>query len=433
MPHVHYGEMSELCYNLPMFRKLYSIVIKVRTWGLSGVFDYLKKLPHDFVLTKFLKSNAKAFPYLVPERGITLIGKFSGSGSASKTLRDFAFALKAARIPFQTFDTCDNKARMSAEDCHGIMTPRSEFRLKRYDHIVEIFPSILPPSLRAKHARIAFWEFESGFLHGYPDMPNEQCVIAMSDFNAVYFSRILPQCTVHKILYPFHLLEKNFDNSIAIRRKYNIPVNAFMVFFNFDFNAGMNRKNPLGAINAFAQAFKATPNTHLVIKTKGAKTHPEEYESMMTYIKSLGISQQFTAINAYIPEPDIYGLTSAADVYLSLHRGEGFGITLAEAMYMGKPVICTNWSSTTEFCKDDCTIPIPYKMTPVKAEEVDHPYYQDVVEWADPDVDAAAEALKQLHSDPKLRDLLGQRAAQSIREQFSIANFKESVERFLDS
>ena len=72
-------------------------------------------------------------------------------------------------------------------------------------------------------------------------------------------------------------------------------------------------------------------------------------------------------------------------------------------------------------------------MVPVRPEQIDHPYYQKVKEWAEPDIDAAAAALKRLYENPELRNDLGRKAAVSIKEQFSIANFKKSVEAFLDT
>jgi glycosyltransferase involved in cell wall biosynthesis len=186
-------------------------------------------------------------------------------------------------------------------------------------------------------------------------------------------------------------------------------------------------------MKAFNKAFHNIPQTRLVFKTKSAKTNLDKLKQLKLLATELGITDKITIINDYIPQPDLYGLTNACDVYISLHRGEGFGITLAEAMFLGKPVICTNWSATTEFCNHECTLPIPYKLIPVNPNQIDHPCYVKVEEWAEPDIDAAADALLQLYKDPVLREKLGKKASLFIKNYFSIENFKKSVEDFLDN
>ena len=406
--------------------------IKIRTWGLSGVLNHLRSLAKRRRIRTYLLHDAKRHPYPQPERGITLIGKFTQAASHGKVVRDFAFALKAAGIPYQTLNT-DDKPNIPMSDVSDILTPPEEFHVKRFDHVVEILPSIVPSSLHLPLSRIAFWEFESGFLHAYPDMSLSRSVIAMSDFNAAYFRKELPPTsTVTKILYPFHAYSNGLAAPTSIRSRYGIAAEEFVVFFNFDFGSSYYRKNPEGAMRAFAAAFRDVPNTRLVFKTMRAKSRPDLLTQIETLARELDISERLTLINTYIPERDLFGLTNACDVYLSLHRGEGFGITLAEAMAMGKPVVCTNWSSTTEFCRPDCTIPIPYRMVPVPPNQVDHPYYQQVKEWAEPDIDAAAAALRRLYDDSALRKEIGKRARESISSQFSVENLRRSIRAFTD-
>lgn len=416
-----------------MFSLLKAYWIKIRTWGLSGVSNHLRSLAGRRRIRANLLRDAKRHPYPQPERGITLIGKFTQAASHGKVVRDFAFALKAAGIPYQTLNT-DDKPNIPMSDVSDILTPPEEFHIKRFNHVVEILPSIVPSSLHLPLFRIAFWEFESGFLHAYPDMPLSRNVIAMSDFNADYFKTELPPTTtVTKILYPFHAYSGDLEDPVSIRSRYGIAANEFVVFFNFDFGSSYYRKNPEGAMRAFADAFRDVPNTRLVFKTMRAKTRPDLLMPIEALAAELGISDRLTMIHNYVPERDLFGLTNACDVYLSLHRGEGFGITLAEAMAMGKPVVCTNWSSTTEFCKPDCAIPIPYRMVPVPPNQVDHPYYQQVKEWAEPDIDAAATALRSLYNNPFLRETIGEKARRSISQQFAIENLRSSIEVFLDS
>ena len=340
--------------------------------------------------------------------------------------------MRDAGIPFQTYNT-DNRPEIPSSDYIDIITPPEEFAINRYNRIVEILPSIVPSKIEIHKSIIAFWEFESGFLYGYPDMVAVENVIAMSDFNASYFRDTLHSSTsVKKILYPFNYRAIRPNPPSTIRRKYNIDDNEFTVYFNFDFGAAFNRKNPDGVMKAFGKAFKSIPNTRLIFKTKSASLHKTRVEELYALSESLGLKNRFTMINDHISLQEVFDLVNACDVYISLHRGEGFGMTVAEAMAMGKPVISTDWSATTEFCKNDCTIPIPYKLVPVKPEQIDHPYYKKVESWAEPNIDAAADALLKLYKHPELRKDLGKKAAAFIRDYFSVDNFRRSVDDFLN-
>jgi len=126
-------------------------------------------------------------------------------------------------------------------------------------------------------------------------------------------------------------------------------------------------------------------------------------------------------------------LTSACDAYISLHRGEGFGLGIAEAMLFAKPVIVTDWSASTEFCDEQTSIPIPYTLTPIDPSEFSILPYKGVTNWAEPDIDAAAVALRRLYDDPTLRQTLGKNGKQFIEEHFSAENFKKSINEFLNS
>ena len=171
-------------------------VKKTLHWGPKGVFNYLKSRPGQWRIRRMLLRGMNDMS-VVPVRGISVIGELTRFGSGSKTLRDFAYALREAGVPMQTFNT-DLHPQTPATDTEGILTPPGEFHIRKYDHIVEILPSVVPLIAGVSKSRIAFWEFESGFEYAYPDMRNEAQVIAMSDFNAEYFPFNLRRCAGHK-------------------------------------------------------------------------------------------------------------------------------------------------------------------------------------------------------------------------------------------
>ena len=401
-------------------------IAKVRVWGVPGIKDYFARSIFWWRMSFRFWRMAQKDQNVVPVRGITLIGDFANGSSNSKTNRDFAHALKDAGIPFQTYST-DRIKTIPESDYSDILTAPDDFSLYKYSHIIEMFRSPMPRKLVKKRARIAFWEGEHGILDVWPFLSGNDPVIGMSDFNVSYFRRDL-EAPVYKILYPLRKIDVPLQPREEIRNCFGIKDSDFMVLFTFDFGS-FKRKNPVAALRAFAKAFaNHTSGVRLVFKTMGAKNHLKEVGLLKSEAVRLGIENKFLMISEYLSHSDLYSLTASCDVYMSLHKGEGFGLGMAEAMLFGKPVIATGWSANMEFTKEGVAMPIPYRLVPVKADE----YFISMKEWAEADVDAAASALEKLYADSIFRKELGQKAKSFMEEHFSTENFKRSVEVFLN-
>ena len=411
-------------------KQFLSIWQRLRVWGIKGIWNFLLRKYHDFKTYRRLLRNARKYPQ-IPVRGVTIIANLTNHGSLNKVMRDFAWALRKADIPFQTFDL-HPQHNSPSPDTEGILTPPGQFRILKYDNIIEISSTPLPKYLPVKRSRIVFWEFTTGLLEYDPILADSPTIIAMSDFNYAVFKQILPSsANVQKILYPFFFDCEAIANKTLTRQKYGIPDAAFVVFFNFDYGSSFHRKNPEGCIKAFSNAFANIDNSVLVFKTMNAARHHTERNRLLTLAEDLGVSKKVIMIDSYIPQHDVYGLTGACDIYLSLHRGEGFGLGIAEAMSLGKAVVVTGFSSTVEFCNAQNSIPIPYSIEAVPEDMHDHPCYHGVKEWAEPNIEVASAELRRLYCDPVLRERLGNAAKAFISEHFSTENFRKSVEMFL--
>lgn len=409
-------------------QNLFSVARKLRVWGIKGVLGYIPRRVEAVHYRSLLRENYKRHSSTQPQRGITVIAPISMGYSNSKTVRDFLYALKASGIPFQSLDI-NTRHDVISSDYADILTPPTDFNIRKYTHVVEMFRSPLPDGLVPCRARIAFWEGEHGLLEAFPYLNAPNPVIAMSDFNYTDFRNELPPATpVFKILYPLQRVSADMDDKSTTRARYGIGADDFVAFFNFDLGSFF-RKNPIWAMRAFAKALGTEPKARLVFKLNLAKDFPERIDWLKTEASALGISDKFILVTGYIPRKDVYGLTNACDVYISLHRAEGFGIGVAEAMQLGKPVIATDYSSTTEFCNPDIAIPIPYRLVPIQNGE----YFTAMQTWADADVDAAAAALRKCHDDVAFRTEIGRKGKAFIEEHFSVAHFKQSVEAFLDA
>lgn len=400
---------------------------KFRTWGWAGVRGFLLGKCRAVVYRRRMARMAVRKPRFPRERGITVIADLTGQQALSKTMRDFLAMLRLAGIPYQTYDTRPRPA-IPREDYEKILTPRDEFDFHRYTHIVELYRSILPDGIPEHNARVVFHDSEAGILDVMPYLDTTDSIIGMSDFNVDYFRAALPRSKIFKIVYPLMLPDRERTPRDEVRRKYGIGQDDFVVLFNFDFGS-YYRKNPAAAIRAFAKAFPDAPNAKLLFKTKGAAECPHHVRELENLAAELGVADRFVHLSSYLPRRDVDGLTGACDVYLSLHKSEGFGIGMAEAMSQGKPVVATNWSANTEFCKPDTSWCIPYRMVPI----LSHEYPVEMKEWAEADVDAAAAALLEIKRNPKSAAERAARGAAFIREHFSIENFKRSVETFLNN
>lgn len=403
---------------------------RVIRYGPKGIVLWTRIKWGEYKARRFFMRNARRFD-LTPVRGVTLIGSFTGHDSISKVMRDFLFAVHDAGIPYQTFSTGGdgNPVQMGVAD---LLTPIEEFRIKKYSLVVEMFNGFVPDDLMLDIANVAFWEFEDGFLPVYPQFTHKKHIIGMSDFVVETLRRELPRSTeVSKLLYPFRCSTGDIKPRADIRKRFKIKQDAFVVFFNFDFASGFNRKNPEGAIRAFAKAFKDTKDAFLVFKTMRSNGFPERVACLEQLAVELGVRDRFIMIHEYLSDVDIYSLTNACDVYLSLHRGEGFGLGVAEAMLLGLSVVVSDYSATTEFCNPSNAILVPCKIVPPRQNQRDHLTYSYVTKWADPDISFAANALIRIYNNPSMRAHIGLYAREYIIEYFSLGRFKESLEKLL--
>jgi len=125
----------------------------------------------------------------------------------------------------------------------------------------------------------------------------------------------------------------------------------------------------------------------------------------------------------------VYDLQSVCDALVSLHRSEGFGLGPAEAMFLGKPVIATNWSGNTEFMRQDNSLPVNYRLVTIVK---DIGVYRAGQTWAEPDIGHAATLMRRIVEDGALREAIGAEAMRTMREEFSPAAINRRIrERLL--
>lgn len=187
----------------------------------------------------------------------------------------------------------------------------------------------------------------------------------------------------------------------------------FMFLFTFDFMSVMKRKNPLGLVEAFKKAFRAGEGPVLVLKCINGETRPEGFAALQTACEG---REDIVVMNKYLDSHLSAALMNLCDCYVSLHRSEGLGLTIAEAMLLGKPVIATGYSGNLDFMTEETSYMVPWTRVEVGdgAEA-----YDPAATWAEPDLDVAAELMRHVFTQPELARSVGARGKVDLETRFT--------------
>jgi glycosyltransferase involved in cell wall biosynthesis len=192
-----------------------------------------------------------------------------------------------------------------------------------------------------------------------------------------------------------------------------LPGDRFVFLFNFDFLSILNRKNPIGLIDAFCEAFAHDEGPLLVIKTINGSERLVDLE-LLRYRR--GHRTDIMIWDEYLPRSTQGALMSHCDAYVSLHRAEGLGLTMSEAMCLGKPVIATAYSGNVDFMDDTSAFLVPWQ--PVKIGSGSAPY-SPTATWAEPSLDIAATHMWAVCNDPERARSIGAAAQLKLADEFS--------------
>jgi glycosyltransferase involved in cell wall biosynthesis len=193
-----------------------------------------------------------------------------------------------------------------------------------------------------------------------------------------------------------------------------VPAGCLFLFV-FDYLSTVQRKNPVGLIEAFKLAFAAEEGPQLLIKTINAPLRPLAEEELLWAAHG---RSDIHIVDRSLSGEQMAGLMAACDCYVSLHRAEGFGLTMAEAMAIGKPVIGTGYSGNVDFMNNENSYLVDYTIGRVGP---DCEIYPPEGEWADPSIEHAAELMRRVSSEPGEAAAKGQRAAADVARLLSAA------------
>ena len=277
----------------------------------------------------------------------------------------------------------------------------------------------LSPSAFDRRYNIAVWLWE------LENIPNEW-YWAFPYLNEIWVPSNFVKNAIEKVApIPVSLIPYGIEapvDSKCDRAFFGLPEDRFLVLCMFDSNSYFSRKNPLGALVAFTKAFgNAHSKASLVMKVSNAKEAELERIRM-----EMGSPENLILFSQTFEKKQVNALIRCCDVFLSLHRSEGFGLVLAEAMYLGVPVVATNWSANTDFMNADVACMVDYELIPTNGEyQFDHAQQR----WADANTDQAADYLAKLFKDKAFYEKISKAGERHIREHLSLEKSRDLMEK----
>jgi glycosyltransferase involved in cell wall biosynthesis len=347
--------------------------------------------------------------------GINVVGYLRNESGLGAAARGYVSAIRAAKVPLALKDVSTISVNRS--------TDRSLVRAETKGHPFGVnlvcvnadehfrLMSHLPRGFFKDRYNIGVWAWE---LPSFPEkwhdrFPFYDEIWVGSSFIANTLASISP---IPVVRIPPVLAADLSGSRAAGRRRLGAREDQVVFAFVFDFHSYAERKNPLGAIAAFKRAFGRSDRAMLVVKCVNAKTDEKTFSRMQAAAKGHSIQIH----EGYWPAEHVRDLMHACDAYMSLHRSEGTGLTISDAMAIGKPVIATGWSGNTDFMTAANSFPVRYELVQLRK---DVGPYKTGETWADPSVEHAAALMRHVFENPDEARAMGRAAKRDIHAQFS--------------
>lgn len=390
-----------------------------------------QRLPRSWRRRALFGASALAAPRITPDAKpalpIIVAGPLRTASGIGETARLCHSTLAAAGLPVYGVDL--TTALMQELDLPGYPFEEGGALRGAGTVILHVNAPLVPLAmlrlgrafLQDKHV-VGYWAWELPAVPGEwrLGIPFVHNIWAPSRFTADALSVLTAEKSVHVVPPAVAIDVKPLD------RAERDAAQPFTVFTIFNMASSFARKNPCAAILAFRGAFGDDAGARLIVKLANVTTYPHGLELIQAAIAD---ARNITLISATLEKSALDALYSEVDVLISLHRSEGFGLTMAEAMLRGLPVVATNWSGNVDFLTDDTGIPVPCRLVP--AQDPQGTYQHPDLLWADADIEAAASALRRLRADPALRRKLGAAAAAFGAEAWGQAAYTATARRHL--
>jgi glycosyltransferase involved in cell wall biosynthesis len=370
--------------------------------------------------------------------GVNIIGFLAYDFGSAITAQAFIKKVYETGVPFSLYPLKIDRYDVSrSEDRAGFdlyYTQNVPFRKNIIFVNAEVFAytrKTFPEIFHGKHnSAVWWWEFENDFP--FPDSFNGlDEVIVFSDFvhNAIR-KHAPPHIPITKIRYPFMTDWKIVTSPQSVRERLGLSDEHFVFLFNFDFFSSYERKNPDAVVRAFSESCSDRKEARLIIKTSGTYAFPKELARLKKCVAQSRCADHITVVEDSYPRNEFMSLMNAVDCYVSLHRSEGFGLGMFEAMVMGKPVIGTAYGGNLEFMHEGHSLLVAYDPTTLKESFCG--IYNKGWMCAEPRVSSAAEYMRDLCTHPERAREIGRRGKAYADEFCRTAAFSVDLYNLLE-
>lgn len=390
--------------------------------------EAIKNTLHEQQLRKL--SRVKKNPYqpgAYPD-GVNLTGFIRAEMGLGESCRRLAAALKHAQIPFSAIDYQHGACARMEDDSWGSFMHGAQYAVNvtviNADELPYAIPALEKEKYWDRHYQIAHYAWE------LPEYPAEWAKIS-EIFDEIWTpSTFCTDAIAAAVKCPVRTIPYIIAPEISQKRSreyFGLPEDRFLFLCMFDVNSVIQRKNPKAAIDAFRKAFGGdASNVGLVIKVNDVQGTPEAQEYLQGLIRECS---NIYLLNKVLSRNDVNALIQVCDSFVSMHRSEGFGLVMAESMYLGKPVIATNWSSNTDFMNHENSCPVSYRLVEV---DQDYAVYKKGQIWADPDVDDCARYMRRLVEEPAYCAAIAEAGRKTILEKYSADSSAQAIRQRLD-
>jgi hypothetical protein len=347
-----------------------------------------------------------------PAFGVNLAGYFGSEKGVGEAGRAAARALEAASIPYVLNNLIDSGS-VNIDSTLSGFTDQNPYSI----NLIHVNADQVPVFAAAKgdayfrgryNIGCWFWELSDFPQEWHSSFGPFDEIWAASSFIQDSLARVSP---VPVVRMPLALRPEPRINYYLDRSAFRLPLDVFIFLFTFDFGSVFERKNPLGVIRAFKLAFGGRDDTLLLLKI----AHSESYPWELDVLKAACSTSNVRIWDRILTRFEMNTLLSICDCFVSLHRSEGFGIPIAEAMLLEKPVIVTSYSANMDF-----TTPLNSFLVKHKVIEIDRDYgpYRKGWVWADPDLDHAAQLMRYVYENRDVCIETGRRAKEDILQRY---------------
>lgn len=396
---------------------------------LLKIFPYvfLKKIKGSMIKKSFkrmLQVEVIPFERSKYNDGINLIGNIRAETGLGQSCRLVADELEATGIPYSIYQY--DQLGVMAEGRYPKYESKISSELPYNINLIHINPHELGLAFQQMHDKIWNGRYNIGFwLWELEDFPDEwvPCFHCMDEIWTP--SKFITDCIQKKtdlkvITIPYHVSLKIPGRSkYEYRKKFHLPTDKFLFLMMYDRTSMTERKNPQAVIEAFKKAFSKDEEAGLVIKINNSS------EQEIKLIRSmLSEHKNVYFITEIMERKQVNELIYSVDAVVSLHRAEGFGLVLAEAMLLGTPTIATNWSSNTEFMTKDVSCMVDAKLVTLDRNIGS---FKKGNRWAEPDVNQGAEYMRKLFEEHEYYHMISEKGKEHIRQYLSMEKAMQSI------